>query len=309
MRWIPLETQLRTDADFVGATAGERGVWLSLFLYCADRETGGTITGCGKWSSVQFERLLGVSLDDLHTTSRLWRWDGDDVIVEFYSATAEIRYQKMRENNRKAANVRWSNQSDSDEPPPTSDDRTEDENESRGDESRGEKGAYHHAMHDAMHDASSETPNNFTPPSDYLVEIPAIGGAYYLTNTRRQELDEAYRVDSLAVAKDMAKKKATKAKPLKGIAETDAELARWVAQEAKNGSKGSKPTGESAWAPYFDAEGNPVPWFKPWTMDDEMNHKEDPLWLRFEDVMLDWQLATPRPSFEEFKANTEAVVS
>jgi len=57
---------------------------------------------------------------------------------------------------------------------------------------------------------------------------------------------------------------------------------------------------QSAWGDYYDKDGKPVKWCKPWSMDDEMEHQDDPRWPDFTETVLDWQGATPPPTFDEW---------
>ena len=136
-------------------------------------------------------------------------------------------------------------------------------------------------------------PDN-TPPPDTLVEVPCTDGTYYLTTTRRDELEaECSTVDAVAVGEDMAKKKRMGARPMKTRTETDGELARWVAQESKSGGNGNQ-------QPEQHQDPGLGDWGLPWSPMDQERYSKHENWKLYTDAMLEYQGAAPRPSFIEW---------
>ncbi len=83
-----LRTTAMRDIAFTGASALERGVWLSLMLHSVAVENRGVIAGCRNWPEQQWIKVLGVTLEEVgipegtfgaQREASLWDWEGDDL--------------------------------------------------------------------------------------------------------------------------------------------------------------------------------------------------------------------------------------
>lgn len=105
MEWIPIFVAVIRSVAFQRIEAATRGHWLALVSYCGQVENGGRIEGAQTWTARDW--LIGVGLDlaDVHLVvdSGLAAWEGDDLTIAHYDATAEDRCNARRERARIAA--------------------------------------------------------------------------------------------------------------------------------------------------------------------------------------------------------------
>lgn len=102
MNWLNLETNELRAPEFLGATALERGVWVSLLLHCVAVENGGRIVGAAWWSARQWLTVCGLEPEEvLETESGLWKVEEEDVVVWGYPHDLQRKVDVSRENGRK----------------------------------------------------------------------------------------------------------------------------------------------------------------------------------------------------------------
>lgn len=114
MEYINIHRSVLDGAEFVGAEPIERATWLSLLAFCCGQENGGVIAGCKAWADRRWQQLAKVTADEVTRVTELWKWDGDDLVVNFYPEESEDRVKAMRrggkignrrmQENRKAKN-------------------------------------------------------------------------------------------------------------------------------------------------------------------------------------------------------------
>ncbi len=95
--------------DFAAKFAAkDLGVGLLLAMYCGEKLNGGRIKGAKKWTKSEW--LLRVHVGEKLTRScaGLWRWEGEDLVVECYDEALEKRMVAKREAQRAKARKRWS---------------------------------------------------------------------------------------------------------------------------------------------------------------------------------------------------------
>lgn len=88
MEWLNLNTAVIDSPEFAMAEPAQIGTWLKLMRYCAGQENGGLIQGAKNWTARQWAGCVRVLPEDV-TTSPLWRWLGDDLMIAFYPAERE----------------------------------------------------------------------------------------------------------------------------------------------------------------------------------------------------------------------------
>lgn len=297
MSYVNVKVEVVRSPEMAGCDDARVGTWTRLSAYCVEKENGGRIAGCANWTQLQQQRLLGIDPDALEKGCPLWSWDGPDLLVAFYPLEQERRFQMRRELGRKGGKAPK-------RPPDLDMDQDKDSDKDKDKDKDEEEDilASANAKANAKANASegNVTSNEPPPPPDLLVEIPATDGSYVFTDAHRQTLEAEYpTVDALTVAEDMAKKKRTGARPLKTTADTGAELARWVAQEAKDGGNGEGGTYTGMRPPAPDE------WIYGYSEAEWSRHHADPLWEKYTDVESDrcgWggELRPWRP-FETFK--------
>jgi len=98
MNWINLNVNVLDSEEFLGAEPTERGTWLCLLRYCCGQENGGKIEGANAWKDRKWQQVVRVTLKEVQASCDLWRWEGDDLFVEFYPEDKEAEIRQKREN-------------------------------------------------------------------------------------------------------------------------------------------------------------------------------------------------------------------
>lgn len=98
MNWFKVEIAQVNGPPFTEAEDDELGTWLRLYAYCAEQENGGRIAGAKRMSARAMMRALGVDAETLQQSPEtLWRWDGDDLLIEGYNHAQEEKCRSLRE--------------------------------------------------------------------------------------------------------------------------------------------------------------------------------------------------------------------
>lgn len=98
MNWINLNVAVLDSEEFIGSDQCERGTWLCLMRYCCGQENGGRIEAAKEWKDRKWQQIARVTLKEVQASCDLWRWEGDDLIVEFYPEDKEAEVRQKREN-------------------------------------------------------------------------------------------------------------------------------------------------------------------------------------------------------------------
>ena len=107
MNWLNLETNELRAPEFLGATALERGVWVSLLLHCVAVENGGRIAGAAEWSARQWLTVCGLEPEEvLETVSLLWTVQDADVVVWGYPHEKQLQVEAGRMGGSKGGRPR-----------------------------------------------------------------------------------------------------------------------------------------------------------------------------------------------------------
>jgi hypothetical protein len=110
MEWLNIHRSTVEGEAMQDACAEDVQTWLFLMTYCAGQENGGRIVGARGWNDRKWTKLAGLSLrrvggvgaDELpaekpaDAPTGLWRWEGDDLVVEYYPVEQESRLRKQR---------------------------------------------------------------------------------------------------------------------------------------------------------------------------------------------------------------------
>lgn len=100
MDWINLHSSTLDSPAFVGSSPIERSTWLCLLRFCIGQENGGRIVGALLWKDRQWQQLARVTLREVKASSRLWTWEGDDLVVSFYPVEKEQEVKDRRATAR-----------------------------------------------------------------------------------------------------------------------------------------------------------------------------------------------------------------
>lgn len=85
MDWLMICGDWLRRPAFKGAEPVDKGIWLSLLIWCYEDRNGGKIRSCRDWTDRVWLSMVGVIPKELERQSpELWRWDGNDLIVAGY---------------------------------------------------------------------------------------------------------------------------------------------------------------------------------------------------------------------------------
>ena len=100
MNYLNIHTDILRGVEFIGADPVERATWLALLGWCATQENSGTIKECKNWKSRQWQQLAGVTEDEVKTTSELYGFEGENLVVKFYPVESEAAVKSKREKGK-----------------------------------------------------------------------------------------------------------------------------------------------------------------------------------------------------------------
>jgi hypothetical protein len=101
MDFLNLQTTEMRAPCFSAATAQQRGVWLSLQLFCVATENLGVIEGCADWSERDWLLTAGIQKNEAAEKSPLWHFEGPDLHVWNYPFAAQAKVDAGRVGGRK----------------------------------------------------------------------------------------------------------------------------------------------------------------------------------------------------------------
>lgn len=101
MEYINLTITQLNDEAFRRSSLADRGIWLTLLGYCVQQENNGRIAGAKSWTEWDCLQVLGIPRSELDGEHRLWRFDGDDLLVEFYPLAKQREVQAKRRAGRR----------------------------------------------------------------------------------------------------------------------------------------------------------------------------------------------------------------
>ena len=131
MTYINIPTAQLEHEAFLDATDEQNGIWLKLMRYCCSMENGGRIPAAKSWARNKIMIVLRVDSQQLTKTCPLWKWIGEDLLVEFYPKAKEAEVQGKRKIAKHANKARWRN--------PSSDPSSDPSSESGREEKRREE--------------------------------------------------------------------------------------------------------------------------------------------------------------------------
>lgn len=83
-------------------TPEERGIWLTLCMYCAQRLSNGRVEGAATWTPEQWLRKMSMPPPPKEKEG-YWISNDEDILLELYPCDKEEQVIKRREQARKAA--------------------------------------------------------------------------------------------------------------------------------------------------------------------------------------------------------------
>ena len=107
MKFLNLDRSDLRSAKFVTSSHEQQGVWINLLGWCADQENGGRIADCRNWPENIWPTAVGVRFRHIKNDSPLWRWEGNDLVVEFYPGNQQQSLAAKRAGGEKGRASRW----------------------------------------------------------------------------------------------------------------------------------------------------------------------------------------------------------
>ena len=98
---------VKNRAEVSGLPMVDVGIAHVLALFCAEKCNGGRIIGAKSWKKVEWLRYVGLDKKLSKNSERLWHFEGEDLVVDFYDAEAERRMVAKREAQRANARKKW----------------------------------------------------------------------------------------------------------------------------------------------------------------------------------------------------------
>lgn len=97
MNYLNLNTNLCSNMEFGDCHPDQRGVWLSVMLYCAKEENSGVILGAKNLSNRAWIMGCGITKEEALKENPLIEWKGDDLHLKLYPIEQEEVMRKKRE--------------------------------------------------------------------------------------------------------------------------------------------------------------------------------------------------------------------
>lgn len=136
MIWINLQVSTIDSDAWARSDRVSQAVWMALLRYCCGQENGGRIEDCKSWTERDWMLVCKVSKNEVTRKSLLWRWEGEDLEVEFYPHESESLTKSRREGAYKT-NAQRSAERDAERPAQRAGERDAKVMKGKGNESKG----------------------------------------------------------------------------------------------------------------------------------------------------------------------------
>lgn len=101
MEYLNIPLAVVAGIEFIGSPPLARATWLSLQIFCTKSENGGRIANCRDWGDHTWGQIAGLKRREVHTASKLWAWEGDDLVVWAYNLESEAKVKALRSRGRR----------------------------------------------------------------------------------------------------------------------------------------------------------------------------------------------------------------
>lgn len=108
MEWFNIHVSTLDSEEFKCAAPVEQATWLKLQRFCIGQENGGRLKEVKSWQDRTWIVAVGVKRAEVQRQSRLWKWEGNDVVVRFYPIEKEREIRAKRQAGRDTVRKRWS---------------------------------------------------------------------------------------------------------------------------------------------------------------------------------------------------------
>lgn len=107
MHWINISCASIDAPEFMGSEPIDRATWLCLLRYCVGMENSGRIVACRDWPDRQWQQTAGVTKAEIERGSKLWEWEGKNLIVWAYPIEQQRAQEAKRKGGRKGAKLKY----------------------------------------------------------------------------------------------------------------------------------------------------------------------------------------------------------
>jgi hypothetical protein len=100
MEYINIHVSVIDSAEFKSAEPVDQATWLKLLRYCCGQENGGVIEKAGDLSDRAWQGLVCATRGEVLRETGLWKWEGQDLVVNFYPEESESQVKAMRRGGK-----------------------------------------------------------------------------------------------------------------------------------------------------------------------------------------------------------------
>jgi hypothetical protein len=101
MDWYRLTVDVLDSPVMARASAAQVGTWALLLLYSSRIESRGVLRDVRSLEPAAWARLCGADGEVVRDDSPLWRWEGDDLVIELYDTWSADRVHQARKAGRR----------------------------------------------------------------------------------------------------------------------------------------------------------------------------------------------------------------
>ncbi len=106
MYYVGIPTEEPGMFNFKTSPRAHQAIWIILILWCGQQENDGVIKDCRKWTDHEWISFTAIEKREVMEKSKLWKWDGDDLIVERFPVKYQRGLIKSRDGGLKSAEMR-----------------------------------------------------------------------------------------------------------------------------------------------------------------------------------------------------------
>lgn len=107
MKYHSFPDEVVNSPEHLIADISEVGTWFRLHTYCGRLENHGRIKGCRLWTDRQWTVTMALSHDLIHRETKLWWWDGNDLVLNGYNQKCQDMFTDKRKRLEAARAKRW----------------------------------------------------------------------------------------------------------------------------------------------------------------------------------------------------------
>lgn len=106
MKFFGVPVLLLETESFLGASDSQIAEWLRLHALCCKQTNGGRVEAAAGLPPKFWDRH-GIDPEVVHAASPLWRWDGDDLVLDHYDHDGERIYLQKVKGGKSRAKKMW----------------------------------------------------------------------------------------------------------------------------------------------------------------------------------------------------------